>query len=259
MDIIGSINVDGDVVLNENATSEIKNAYLERLTTAAEIELAATLGLPHYSRLIFNVDTGKLKAWDGSKFVTIGGAADTAQAQLNLLQVSLGAFISPSGSFNVGAFSAFANINTTTATSLHLVLKAVDTKLGSLQQTLSATMNASGLTPGGLLAPVTGSHYLDGIASILAGLLQLDQKAFDLNTRLNNAHIEQIEIPFTNTASITAAHNLNYQYCRVLCVNQSNVSITPTSIAYTNANNLTVTLAAALTGKLVITGKLVAL
>ena len=349
MDIIGSMNVEGNIVLNDNASSEIKNVYLERLTTAAELTLAATLGLPHYSRLIFNVDDGKLKAWDGMNFVSIGGAADVAQAQLNLLQASLGAFITPAGEFNATAFATFANMNASTSTSLLDVLRVIDAtfgvvnapkplsglsdvvitapsagdtlrfngtswvgtelqisdikdsnvsisdlnqligssepiesrfvdietaattaaadlaqvvsvqqltsaSLGTLEQTTAAIIASSGLAPGGLLTPITGTHYLDGVASIVACLLQLDQKIFDVNTRISNLRLAQIEIPFTSVASIPAVHNLNSQYCSVTCVNQSNVSITPSSIEYTDANNLTVTLATPASGKLVITG-----
>lgn len=349
MEIFGSIILDDDLVLNPNASGEIKNAYLERITTNAESTLALTLGLPHVGRLIFNIDVNRLKAWDGNQFVSIGGGADDAVAQVNLLQIALGAFITPQGNFDVAAFANFANFDPSSATSLFGVLQAIDITfgevnapkplgrlsdvdvdtagagntlrfdgstwigtnlqvqdlqgvaitaadlnqlvgvtapieerlanletttaatdedldqvktalqfmnegVGTLQASSAASIAATGLDNDGTLAPVTGTHYLDSIASILAGLLALDQQIFTLNSRLSSTRLTQAEVPFTNATVIPVQHDFGYQYCRVLCVNQSNISITPASIEYTDENNLTVTLPAQASGKLVLVG-----
>lgn len=102
------MRVNGNIVLNDNGSGEIRHVYIERLDAAAEAALSAQdtgLTTANTGRLIFNTATKQYKFWNGTAFVPFASSSDSIaiQAELDRLESSLGNFINADGSFTATA------------------------------------------------------------------------------------------------------------------------------------------------------------
>lgn len=318
MNINGKISVIGNLVLADDGTAEILNACLERLTDMEEDAVGLTLTPVHQGRLIFNISSNSLKVWDGYAFSTVGGEADLTPVQLQSLMVALGPFIKSSGTFDVTAFSSFANISWASAASLLDILQAVDVRLGQLdmpkalstvadvrittplpgnvlkynnaQNTwvngivqvtdlanvvvsslelnhlvgttdnirtrFSTIQNSVGLPTTGILPVFAGTSYLNGVTTVVAAVLRLDQqlKALELSTAIEKT-ATRYTTTFTNKLTINVVHLLDDQYPTVICVDSTNKTIDGV-IQYIDQDNLSITFPTISTGTVIVTGAL---
>lgn len=96
------MRLNGNLVLNSDATGEIQHAYIERLS------VAPTFNAAQKGRLYFNTNTALYYFNDGSAWVPFatGGNAASLQTEVDAIESSLGSVVNSNGTFN-GA-SAFA-------------------------------------------------------------------------------------------------------------------------------------------------------
>lgn len=176
---------NSNIELNANASSEIRNVYIERLTTTAENEAAASLTAAHIGRVIFNVTDKVLKYWSGTSFVNVGGGADVSaiQAELDALELSLGNFIDTDGTFTSAALNALLTIDVADATSLVDVLVKLDQaitavdvsdQLVPIQTEIDAIETGAGLETDGTYAPVETATYIAEATSLKDADTKLD-------------------------------------------------------------------------------------
>jgi hypothetical protein len=106
------MKLNGNLVLNTDASGEIQNLYVERLSADPASQTSANKG-----RIYFNTTTAEFKFYDGAGWVPFatGGDAAGIQVELDALEAALGASINTDGTFNAAAFSAFANVHTPTS------------------------------------------------------------------------------------------------------------------------------------------------
>ena len=98
------MRINGNFVLNSDATGEIQNVYIERLANAP------TFNASEKGRIYFNTTTSLFYFNDGaawSPFAT-GGNASTIQQNLNNLIASTGAAVTGTGTWNAAAFTGDA-------------------------------------------------------------------------------------------------------------------------------------------------------
>lgn len=95
------MKINGNLVFNGNATGEIQNAYIERLSVAPVFNAA------HKGRLYFNTATSLFYYNDGNAYVPFatGGNASALQAEVDALEASIGAAVNGDGTFNANGFS----------------------------------------------------------------------------------------------------------------------------------------------------------
>lgn len=179
------MRVNGNLVLNDNASGELRHVYIERLDNAAETTAAGLLTAAHKGRLIFNTTTSQYKYWDGSVFQVLanGATTGTVQAELDALEAALGTAINSDGTFNVAALSALTKINVTGSTTLTDVLFDIDqaianidvsSQIAPIQAEIDAIETASGLNTDGTLPAYTGANYISTATSLRQATTQLD-------------------------------------------------------------------------------------
>ena len=90
------MRINGNLVFNTNATSEIQNAYVERLAASP------TFNSSEKGRLYFNTTTALYYYNDGAAWVPFatGGNASALQAEVDALEVSLGNVVNSNGTYN---------------------------------------------------------------------------------------------------------------------------------------------------------------
>lgn len=128
------MRVNGNLVLNDNGSGELRHVYIERLDSTQETAQAAILTGANKGRLIFNVTTNLYKFWDGTAFQALGagaGGGDT-QTELDALESALGSMINTDGTFNADSLTAFTHIDTTGATNVYEILTSINTAFGAL-------------------------------------------------------------------------------------------------------------------------------
>jgi hypothetical protein len=98
------MRINGNLVFNADATSEIQNAYVERLGSAPAFDSA------HKGRLYFNTNTALYYYNDGAAWVPFatGGNAAALQQEVDAIETSLGSAINSNGTYNGTA--AFAGV-----------------------------------------------------------------------------------------------------------------------------------------------------
>lgn len=198
------MRVNGNIVLNDNGSGEIRHVYIERLDATAEAALsAAETGLTQANtgRLIFNTATKQYKFWNGTVFVPFASSTDSSnlQAELDRLESSLGNFINTDGSFTVAALDALMSIDLTGSTSLVDVLVKLDqaitdvdvsAQLIPIQEEIDAIELGAGLeTDGSYVADAT-TNYLTAASS-----LKDADKKLDTAVKANADAIAAIVIP----------------------------------------------------------------
>lgn len=195
------MRVNGNIVLNDNGSGEIRQVYIERLDNAAEAAAASKQTGANTGRLIFNTTTKQYKFWNGTVFVPFANSSDASsiQAEVDRIEASLGNFINADGSFTATALDALLSINVSAATSLVDVLVKLDqaitdvdvsAQLVPIQAEIDAIEVGAGLeTDGSYVADAT-TTYLKAASS-----LKDADKKLDAAIKANADAIAAIEIP----------------------------------------------------------------
>ena len=95
------MKINGNLVFNTDATGEVQNAYIERLSAAP------TFNASEKGRIYFNTTSALYYFNDGaqwSPFAT-GGNAATLQTEVDAIETALGSVVGANGVFNAAAFS----------------------------------------------------------------------------------------------------------------------------------------------------------
>lgn len=127
------MKVRGHLELNSDASGEIRNVFIERVTSSQEQTIVQSLGMAHAGRLIFNRSTGRVKMWTGSQFISLLTVSDDISSQrLDAIIQSLGDLFTSDGQFNVNALSNF-NLTYALSTDLLDVLGVIDVAIQNLR------------------------------------------------------------------------------------------------------------------------------
>lgn len=195
------MRVNGNIVLNDNGSGEIRQVYIERLDNAAEATAASTQTGANTGRLIFNTTTKQYKFWNGTVFVPFANGSDASsiQAEVDRIEASLGNFINADGSFTATALDALLTIDVSTATSLVDVLVKLDqaitdvdvsAQLIPIQAEIDAIEVGAGLETDGTYVADATTNYLTAASS-----LKDADKKLDAAVKANADAIAAIEIP----------------------------------------------------------------
>lgn len=286
MYIIGTARLESNLILNPAGTGEIRNAYIERVTTLQEEAIATTLGLQHTGRIIFNTTIGGLKQWNGGSFTSVATDVSGISGQATALQVAIGPIISTSFVFDPLVAGQLSNIGAIDPESVFDVFKAIDTAIGELKaptafNTLTgikvlnptdnqllkySTTDSAWINDGIALTDLTEINATSTEVNYLAGTTSSVQGQFGaladdlslLSTQLAAAEslIAALKTPYTQSytdeAVFLVAHNRNQRYVQVIVVDADSTQVIPTSVVFTDANNLIVTLPAEGTGTIIV-------
>lgn len=195
------MRVNGNIVLNDNGSGEIRQVYIERLDNAAEAIAASTQTGANTGRLIFNTTTKQYKFWNGTVFVPFANGSDASsiQSEVDRIEASLGNFINADGSFTATALNALLTIDVSTATSLVDVLVKLDqaitdvdvsAQLIPIQAEIDAIELGAGLETDGSYVADASTTYLKAASS-----LKDADKKLDAAVKANADAIAAIEIP----------------------------------------------------------------
>lgn len=195
------MRVNGNIVLNDNGSGEIRHVYIERLDATAETTAAGTLTTANTGRLIFNTATKQYKFWNGTAFIPFASGTDSSaiQAEVDRIEASLGNFITADGSFSVTALDALMAIDLTGSTSLVDVLVKLDqaitdvdvsAQLVPIQAEIDAIELGAGLETDGTYVADATTNYLTATAS-----LKDADKKLDAAVKANADAIAAIDIP----------------------------------------------------------------
>lgn len=223
MNINGDQKIVGNVTLAENASAEVRNMYIERVSSIQEETIAASLGLPHYGRIVFNLTSGTLRVWNGGSFQTVGGNIAQFQAELE---------------------SQSTNISELTVAAADLTGRVDENE--SIIQSITTSV---GLQGNGVFQPIGGSFYLDGTLVIAEGLLTLDAKLKEVEDLASTTQFTQ---EFTDATFVTVNHNKGKKYIPVIVVDALDQQIVPQSVAYIDQNSLLVVLDTTSTGTVIV-------
>jgi hypothetical protein len=97
------MKLNGNLVLNTDATGELQNVYIERLSAVP------TFNSAQKGRVVFNTTTATFYFNDGTAWTAFatGGNASALQAEVDAVEASLGTAVNANGTFNGSA--AFTN------------------------------------------------------------------------------------------------------------------------------------------------------
>lgn len=182
------MRVNGNIVLNDNASGEIRHVYIERLDNTAMGTVASTLTTANTGRLVFNTTTGLFNYWTGTAFLPLATSTNiaTVQAELDRLELSLGNFINADGTFTATAVDALLNVDVSTATSLVDVLVALDkaiknidvsAQIQPIKDEIDAIEAGAGLASDGKYVADATTTYLTAATSLKDADKKLDAAA----------------------------------------------------------------------------------
>jgi len=115
------MRINGNLVFNDDASSEIQNAYVERLGSAPAFVSA------HKGRLYFNTNTALYYYNDGSAWVPFatGGNAAALQSEVDAIETSMGSIVNSNGTYNgTAAFAGVPLISDATSLTAALIALA---------------------------------------------------------------------------------------------------------------------------------------
>ena len=112
------MKLNGNLTLNSNATGEIQNVFVERLSAAPAFDAAQK------GRLYFNTTSALYYYNDGAAWVPFatGGNAAALQTEVDNIEASLGAAVNGNGTFNAGALAGATYIGGATSVTSALTL-----------------------------------------------------------------------------------------------------------------------------------------
>lgn len=217
------MRINGNLILNDNGSGEIRHVYIERVDSATELMMASSLNNSNVGRLIFNTTSNQFKYWNNGAFFALASGVDAGnvQTELDTLEASLGTIVNADGSFSAAALAALVNIDATASTTLTQVLFDIDraisgidvsSQITPIQTEIDSIETAVGLTSTGILVPFTGM-YTSGETSIASAIGAIDAALNTVATSVTNAQseIDAIEtgagLSATGTYTADAATN----------------------------------------------------
>jgi len=179
------MRVNGNIVLNDNGSGEIRQVYIERLDTTAETTAAGTLTSANTGRLIFNTTTKQYKYWNGTAFISLASGSDSSaiQAEVDAIEASLGNFINTDGSFTATALDALMAVDLSSAVSLADVLVKLDqaitnidvsSQIAPIKTEIDAIEAGAGLASDGSYVADATTTYLKTASSLKDADKKLD-------------------------------------------------------------------------------------
>lgn len=149
------------------------------------------------------------------------GVTSNIQEQLTEVSTTLDA--------QVGAIASLSSVDGNLSNRIDQATQDADTIKSSV-----------GLNANGTIAPISGSAYLDGMSSVIAGMLTLDTNLKEVTDTV--ASSAQFISPYLDQTEITVTHNKGVKYVQVIVVNAFDQLVTPASVVFTDLNSLVVTL-----------------
>lgn len=138
------MKLNGNLVLNNQGNSEIRNLIIERLPKASEPAVSAS----EKGRIYFDTTNNVYLFNNGTEWLPFatGGNAAAIQTEVDAIEASLGAFVGTDGTFNEAALNALDNVTGLTGGS---------SLLDALSQIDAAITAAAGVDTLGELSDVT--------------------------------------------------------------------------------------------------------
>ena len=138
------MKLNGNLVLNAQGNSEIRNAIVERLPKASE----PAVSMSEKGRIYFDTTNNVYLYNNGTSWTQLatGGNATALQQEVDAMQAALGAFVGTDGVFNEAALNALGNVSGLTGGS---------SLLDALAQLDAALTAAAGVDTLGELTDVT--------------------------------------------------------------------------------------------------------
>ncbi len=188
------MRLNGNLVLNSDASGEIKNTYIERLVANPVVDHSQQKG-----RLIFNTSNNTYYYSNGTEWVAFatGGNAAALQAEVDNLEVTLGAAVNGDGTVNSGGFnSAVSTIVGGTPTNFTQVINAIaayaqgNDTLGELDDVSLGTLAS------GQFLQYNGSVWVNH-TPVLADITDVTASAAEVNI-LNGATLSTTELNYVD-------------------------------------------------------------
>jgi len=223
------MKLNGNLVLNALGTSEIQNAFLERLDTTPSFNASDE------GRLIYNTTTSLYYYNDGSAWVPFatGGNAALLQTEVDNIEAALGAGVNSNGQFQSGAFSTGSIIDDATSfTDALLQLDAASAghdTLGELEDVDLGT-----LTGGEFLQYNNGTSKWEEHVLVLADVSDVTASAAEVNI-LDGATLSTTELNYVDGVTSPIQTQLD---------NKQPLDATLTALAAFNTNGIVVQTAA---------------
>ena len=184
------MKINGNLIFNSDASGEIQNVYIERVSTLPAFNAAEK------GRIVFRTSNSLFYFNDGSAWVSIaiGGNAAAIQQELDALEVALGDAINSDGTFHGAAFAGSAVI--ASATSITEALTLLDAAQSSHDQ-------LSEMTDVAISVPVNGQFLRFDSASgkwmnhtlVLADVTDVTASAAEVNI-LDGATVTTAELNY---------------------------------------------------------------
>src|SRR5574343_925663 len=185
------MKLNGNLVLNGDATGEIQNAFIERVSSDP-------VGTPsgHKGRIIFNLTDNVYKYFNGTTWVALatGGSAAAIQSEVDAIEASIGAGVNSDGTFNATAFAGFSNV--TTPTSLTNVLSQLDAAVAGKDALSELTDVQLSSNSNGDFLQYNGSKWVNHVL-VAADLSDVTASAAELNI-LDGATLSTTELNFVD-------------------------------------------------------------
>ncbi len=185
------MKLNGNLVLNGDATGEIQNVFIERVSSDP-------VGTPsgHKGRIIFNSTDNVYKYFNGTVWVALatGGNAAAIQSEIDAIEAAIGAGVNSDGTFNATAFAGFSNV--TAPTSLTNVLSQLDSAVAGKDALSELTdVQLSGTSNGNFLQ-YNGSKWVNHVL-VAADLTDVTATAAELNI-LDGATLTTTELNYVD-------------------------------------------------------------
>lgn len=193
------MKLNGNLVLNTDATGELQNTYIQRVTTAARTGMSLTGA--NNGLVVFDTDlqTYYYRASNAWVALASGGVA-FSQTEGDALEASIGAAVSSLGVFQASAFSGFTNV--TTPTDITNVLSQLDSAISGKDQLSELTdVTITGSAAGELLF-TTGANAWVNYTLAEAGIQPADAFLTSIAT-LGTAADKMIYTTATDVAAET--------------------------------------------------------
>lgn len=193
------MRINGNLVFNDNASSEIQNAYIERLASAPEF-FSAQKG-----RLYFNTTTSLYYYNNGSTWspFATGGNAAALQQEVDAIETSLGSIVNSDGTFNGTSALAGVPIISDSASLTEALIALANEANGTNALAEMADVQLSSLVDGQYLKFNATSGKWENDTFTLADVTDVTASVAEVNI-LDGATLSTTELNFVDgvTSSI---------------------------------------------------------
>jgi hypothetical protein len=170
------MRINGNLVFNSDASGELQNVFIERVSTLPAIATGVDAG-----RIVFNTSNKIYYYSDGSSWVALatGGNATALQAEVDAIEATIGTAINANGTYNQAAFTGTNYL--TGATSLTNALTLLDSQMHT-NDYLADLLDVALVAPSmGQYLKYNGSKWYNETL-VLADVTNVTATASELNT-----------------------------------------------------------------------------